>query len=92
MVRTILTALTVLALAAVVGYQSAALELFSRTQTPALVATTALAWGLFALAFVLLRRVKRSHVLPLLISGSLLVGGAALLGPPNTSTDSARYA
>jgi alpha-1,2-mannosyltransferase len=92
MVRTVLTALAVIALAVVVGYQSAALELFSRTESAALVGTTVLAWALFALAFVLLRRVRRAHVLPLLISGSLLVGGAALLGPPNTSTDSARYA
>ncbi|MFB2581580.1 glycosyltransferase family 87 protein [Herbiconiux sp. P15] len=92
MVRSILTALAVLALAAVVGYQSAALELFSRTESPTLVATTALAWVLLAVAFVLLRRVPRAHVLPLLISGSLVIGGAALLGPPNTSTDSARYA
>ncbi|MCS5723855.1 DUF2029 domain-containing protein [Herbiconiux sp. CPCC 203407] len=92
MVRTILTACAVVALAAVVGWQAVALELFSRTQTPALVATTAVAWALFALAFVLLRRVRPSHVLPLVVSGALLVGGAALLGPPNTSTDSARYA
>ena len=91
MIRSTFTALAVIALAAMLGYQTVALELFSRTQTPALVGTTAVAWALFAAALLLLRRVRPRHVVPLVVAGSLLVGGAALLGPPNTSTDSARY-
>lgn len=87
------TALLVVGIAAVMGYQAAALEGFSRTEDPALVTTAVAAWVLFAGAFLLLLRVRgRRAVLDLVVGGSVLIGGAALLGPPNTSTDSARYA
>jgi len=87
------TALLVGGVAAVMGYQASSLEGFSRTEDPALVITAVAAWVLFAAAFLLLLRVRgRRAVLALVIGGSVLIGGAALLGPPNTSTDSARYA
>ena len=49
-------------------------------------------WALFALALIALRRVPRRAAVALVLAGSFLISGAALLGPPNTSTDSARYA
>lgn len=85
------TALLVGGVAAVMGFQARELHVFDG-EDPWFVFTTALAWVLFAGAFLLLRRVPRRAALALLIGGSVLVGGAALLGPPNTSTDSARYA
>jgi alpha-1,2-mannosyltransferase len=57
-----------------------------------LVYYTAALWVLFALALIALRRVPRRAAVALVLAGSFLIGGAALLGPPNTSTDSARYA
>jgi alpha-1,2-mannosyltransferase len=57
-----------------------------------LVWLTALLWALFALSILALRHVRASAVAALVLIGSVAIGGAALLGPPNTSTDSARYA
>ena len=57
-----------------------------------LVGFTAVLWLLFALAVFALRRVRLKPAITLVIVGSVAIGGAALLGPPNTSTDSARYA
>ena len=57
-----------------------------------LVLVTSALWLLFGLAWWLLRRVKGRAVVALVLAGSALIGGAALVGPPNTSTDSARYA
>lgn len=49
-------------------------------------------WVLFALSLVSLRRVSTKSSVVLVLVGSLAIGGAAMFGPPNTSTDSARYA
>ena len=49
-------------------------------------------WVLFALSLVSLRRVSAKASVVLVLAGSLAIGGAAMFGPPNTSTDSARYA
>ena len=49
-------------------------------------------WMLFALAFLSLKRVNGKAVTVLVLAGSLAIGVAAMTGPPNTSTDSARYA
>ncbi|MET1053632.1 MAG: glycosyltransferase family 87 protein [Mycetocola sp.] len=49
-------------------------------------------WLLFALAVFALRRVPLRSAVVLVLVGSVAIGGAALAGPPNTSTDSARYA
>jgi len=53
---------------------------------------TILLWVLFALAVLMLRRVEGRAVVVLVLAGSLGIGVAAMTGPPNTSTDSARYA
>lgn len=49
-------------------------------------------WAGFVLALVLVRRAPRRAAIVLVLGGSVLLGGAAMAGPPNTSTDSARYA
>lgn len=49
-------------------------------------------WALFVIAFLLLRRVPARSATAVVLIGAALVGGAAIVGPPNTSTDSARYA
>ena len=49
-------------------------------------------WVLFGLSFVSLRKVSGRAVTVLVLAGSLAIGVAAMTGPPNTSTDSARYA
>lgn len=53
---------------------------------------TAGLWVLFALSLWALRGVREKAVVALVLIGSVAIGGAAMMGPPNTSTDSARYA
>lgn len=55
-------------------------------------ALLAVTWLLFAAAFLLLRTAPRRAAAVVIVLGSIAIGGAALAGPPNTSTDSARYA
>ncbi len=57
-----------------------------------LVLFTAGLWILFALSILTLRAVRTKAAVILIIAGSVGIGGAAMAGPPNTSTDSARYA
>lgn len=49
-------------------------------------------WVLFGVAVVLLRRVPLRAVPALMLIGTAAIGGAAIAGPPDTTTDSARYA
>jgi alpha-1,2-mannosyltransferase len=58
---------------------------------PLVVLTLAL-WLLFGLSMVALRRVQGRAVVVLILAGTLAISAAAMSGPPNTSTDSARYA
>ncbi|MGV8882900.1 MAG: glycosyltransferase family 87 protein [Rhodoglobus sp.] len=53
---------------------------------------TAGLWLLFGLSLFTLRGVKGRAAVVLVLAGSVAIGGAAMFGPPNTSTDSARYA
>jgi len=62
------------------------------TLTEPLVWVTALLWVLFAASILALRRVPTRASVVLVLVGSLAIGVAAMAGPPNTSTDSARYA
>jgi len=58
-----------------------------------LVLFTVTLWILFALAAFSLRGVRSTKAaIILVVVGSVAIGGAATAGPPNTSTDSARYA
>ncbi|MFH8383751.1 glycosyltransferase 87 family protein [Kitasatospora sp. NPDC018058] len=58
---------------------------------PPLYGWYALDAALFALALLLLRRVRARQVAPLVLIGSVLVAGAGLLAPPRTSDDAYRY-
>ncbi|OIH94360.1 hypothetical protein BIU90_04210 [Curtobacterium sp. MCBA15_001] len=53
---------------------------------------TLIAWAVFVIAVLALRWVPARLVTIIVLGGALVVGLAALAGPPNTSTDSARYA
>jgi len=60
--------------------------------SPALPLLTAALWLLFAAAVWCLFGVRGRAAVVLVLVGTAVVGAAALAGPPNTSTDSARYA
>ena len=89
---TIIAVLLVLS-AALTAFSVSALDLFQpdRDEVPLVLVTAAL-WLLFGLACWLLHKVSGKAVVALILAGSALIGGAAMVGPPNTSTDSARYA
>ncbi|CAN5182391.1 hypothetical protein BH09ACT5_BH09ACT5_21490 [soil metagenome] len=92
--RTVITAVTVAALAVLTALSITLLPYYddkSGTLLPLPLITLAL-WVLFGLALVALRRVPTPAAVVLVLAGSVLVGAAAMTGPPNTSTDSARYA
>lgn len=80
-----------LAVALVIGVMASRMQLFDGSEAPAFVVATLLAWVLFAVSMALLRRVPDRAVPAVVLLGAVLVGGAGLAGPPNTSTDSARY-
>jgi hypothetical protein len=63
----------------------------TRDTSPLVLVTVGL-WLLFALSLVALRGVTKRASVVLVLVGSLAIGLAAMAGPPNTSTDSARYA
>lgn len=91
--RIILVSVLLALSAALTAFGVLAFNLFSpRRDTVQLVLVTSVLWLLFGLAWWLLRRVNGRAVVALILAGSALIGGAALVGPPNTSTDSARYA
>ena len=60
--------------------------------SPALPLLTVTLWLLFAAAVWCLFGVRGRAAIVLLFVGTAMIGAAALAGPPNTSTDSARYA
>ena len=93
-VRILVTSALLLASAALTGYSITALPFYSsRTgDIETLVPLTAVLWALFGISLFTLRRVPVRAAIVLVVAGSIAISGAALLGPPNTSTDSARYA
>jgi len=90
--RTILTAIVVAAMVALTAFSVTAFGFHDPKHGTGLLLCTAGLWLLFALAVILLRRVPVRAAIVLVVAGSVLLGGAAMAGPPNTSTDSARYA
>ncbi|WP_423922958.1 glycosyltransferase family 87 protein [Frigoribacterium sp. 2-23] len=84
--------LVVAALASAVGWGVVQLPFLDKDARTSFVTWSAICWALFALAVLLLRFVPTRAVAALVLIGSTAIGGAALLGPPNTSTDPARYA
>ncbi|PJI84887.1 glycosyltransferase 87 family protein [Luteimicrobium subarcticum] len=89
--RTALSAVAVAALTVVTAVTTRTPG-FTPSHRPVLAWWLAAGWVLFGLALLALRRVPERRVVPLVLAGSLAVGVAALVGPPNMSTDSARYA
>jgi hypothetical protein len=92
-VRIVLISAVLVASAALTAFLVVAFDIFSPDpdRIPLLIGTAAL-WGLFVLAVFMLRRVQGRAIVVLILAGSTLIGSAAMAGPPNTSTDSARYA
>ncbi|WP_375405636.1 glycosyltransferase 87 family protein [uncultured Amnibacterium sp.] len=60
-------------------------------RTPAYFAIEGVCWTLFAAAVLLLLRVPRRAAPAVVLLGTVLLGAAGASGPPNISTDSARY-
>jgi hypothetical protein len=92
--RTAGTVLAVAAMIALTAFSVAAFPYYGqRTGEPGpIVYCTIGLWVLFAVALLALRGVPPRAVGTLVVLGSIGIGAAAMAGPPNTSTDSARYA
>jgi alpha-1,2-mannosyltransferase len=60
-------------------------------QVPLYFAVEGVCWTLFTAAVLLLRRVPLRAVPAVVLLGTLLLGAAGASGPPNISSDSARY-
>lgn len=91
-VRTLFAAVAVTGLAASVAWGVLELGFLREELRASYVVWTAVCWAFFVVALLLLRRVPARAVTALVLAGTALVGGAALVGDPNTSTDPARYA
>lgn len=89
---TVLAVVGVLALAAVIAFGITHLGFLRAGHRTSFVAWTLIAWTVFVVAVLALRFVPPRWMTWLVVGGGLVVGLAALAGPPNTSTDSARYA
>ncbi|MBC7725982.1 MAG: DUF2029 domain-containing protein [Burkholderiaceae bacterium] len=92
--RIAITSFLLLASTALTGWAITALPYYddkTGTLMPLVYATGAL-WALFAVSLLAVHRVPRRASVVLVLVGAVALGGAALAGPPNTSTDSARYA
>lgn len=90
--RIAVTAVLVAAMAALTAYSVTAIGFFDPRDAGGLILCTAGLWLLFALAVLALRRVSPKPAIVIVVAGSVLLGAAAMAGPPDTSTDSARYA
>jgi alpha-1,2-mannosyltransferase len=92
--RTVLTGILVAALAVGTALSVTLLPFYDEKKgdLAPIVYITAALWVAFALAVVALRAVPARASIILIITGSIAISGAAMFGPPNTSTDSARYA
>jgi alpha-1,2-mannosyltransferase len=92
--RILITAVLLALSTAATAFSVAALPFYDAKtgEVEPLVWFTIALWVLFAISFISLRWVKGRAVVVLVLAGSLAIGVAAMTGPPNTSTDSARYA
>ncbi len=91
-VRIAITAVLLGAMAVATALSITTLPFFDSSKGGALLCYTAGLWIAFALAYLLLRRIPLTAAVILIVVGAVGIGGAAMAGPPNTSTDSARYA
>lgn len=92
LLSTVLASVAAAAMAGLTAYSVTALGYFDSAHPTALILCTAGLWLLFALAILALRAVPTRPAIAIILIGSAVIGGAAMAGPPNTSTDSARYA
>jgi alpha-1,2-mannosyltransferase len=90
--RTVLAATCVAVMVAVTGAVVAVFGYLTPSSRPHFLVASAILWVLFAATVVLIRRIPVKSAVILIIAGSVALGGAAMLGPPDTSTDAARYA
>lgn len=90
--KVVSVSLLLAALTAVTAVSTATLSAFVPGESAALGAMTALEWILALGAFLVLLRIRGTSAIVLVCIGSAAVGLASLAGPPNLSTDSARYA
>ncbi|MGU3409575.1 glycosyltransferase 87 family protein [Microbacterium sp. M1A1_1b] len=89
---TVIAVVGVLALAGVIAVGITHLGFLRSGHRLSFVTWTLIAWAVFVVAVVALRFVPARLVTIIVLGGAVVVGLAALVGPPNTSTDSARYA
>jgi len=92
LLSSVLASVAAAAMAGLTAYSVAALGYFDRTHPTALIICTIALWVIFALAILAIRSLPTRPAIAIIFIGSALIGGAAMAGPPNTSTDSARYA
>ncbi len=90
--RAPLTVILLVASTALTAFSVAALPYYFRTDRVTLPVITAVLWLLFAASLWALRGVRGRAGVAIVLLGAVALGGAAMAGPPNTSTDSARYA
>lgn len=91
-VKVIAVCVLLAALAVVTAVSAATLSAFVPGQSAPLGIATAAVWVLAGCAFLILLRIRGRAAIVLVVAGSAALGLAALAGPPNLSTDSARYA
>jgi hypothetical protein len=90
--RIVGASVAVAAMAAITAVMVGTLGYLTTSKRTAFLICLVALWLLFAAAMVLLRRAPVRAALIVIVLGSLAIGGAAMSGPPNTSSDSARYA
>jgi hypothetical protein len=88
----VLAVVGVLALAGVIAVGVTHLGFLRSGHRSSFVAWTLIAWAVFAGAVLAVRFVPAKWMTGIVVGGAVVVGLAAIVGPPNTSTDSARYA
>lgn len=91
-VRIALTAVLLAASTVLTAFTVLNLGVYSDDDRPAMAWATYTLWALFALSVWALRGVRGRAVTALVLIGCAVLGASAMAGPPNTSTDSARYA
>jgi alpha-1,2-mannosyltransferase len=91
-VRIAITAVLLTGLAVATALSIATLPFYRSHLGGALEWYTLGLWLAFGAAYWLLRKVPLKAAVILIVVGAVGIGGAAMAGPPNTSTDSARYA
>lgn len=90
--KVVLVSVLLLMVCGVTAVSDAALRAFVPGQSLPLGLMTGAAWVFAIAAFLILLRIRGAVAIVLVFSGSVAIGLSALAGPPNLSTDSARYA